>query len=303
MSPRNDVAAAAMNGVELVASWLTPTVLFCVLNLMIGAIFFLKPPQQRNDQHQPKPRLVRVSSFLERVKAYNLSTYQSPQPDPAAPQTTTKPDNLDSYRSLQPQPAARELEVPHHARSKSDAMDNAMNLSNYEAPQSEPAAREHVDSHHVGRSKPESMENAFKFPSYHSPQREPEARVEDPHHAPDAVANAFDFAMYESQRPEAEEEEPHHVTRTTSDAVVKAAPAARALKKSLSEKISMVEEEEEDEERWRPSTVRERTAEDEEVDGKADDFINKFRQQLKLQRMDSNLRYDEMLNRGTGRWR
>ncbi|GFY98464.1 hypothetical protein Acr_12g0010050 [Actinidia rufa] len=53
----------------------------------------------------------------------------------------------------------------------------------------------------------------------------------------------------------------------------------------------------------RPSTTREsRTAssgDDEGVDGKADDFINKFKKQLKLQRLDSILRYKEMLHRGS----
>lgn len=37
--------------------------------------------------------------------------------------------------------------------------------------------------------------------------------------------------------------------------------------------------------------------EDEGVDAKADDFINRFKQQLKLQRLDSLLRYREMLKR------
>lgn len=36
---------------------------------------------------------------------------------------------------------------------------------------------------------------------------------------------------------------------------------------------------------------------DEGVDAKADDFINKFKQQLRLQRLDSLLRYKEMLRR------
>ena len=34
------------------------------------------------------------------------------------------------------------------------------------------------------------------------------------------------------------------------------------------------------------------------VDARADDFINKFRQQLQLQRLHSLLNYREMLNRG-----
>lgn len=36
----------------------------------------------------------------------------------------------------------------------------------------------------------------------------------------------------------------------------------------------------------------------EEVNAKADDFINKFKQQLKLQRLESFMRYKEMINRG-----
>ncbi|KAA8523252.1 hypothetical protein F0562_009675 [Nyssa sinensis] len=56
----------------------------------------------------------------------------------------------------------------------------------------------------------------------------------------------------------------------------------------------------------RPWTERERktkgsestsSGEDEEVDAKADDFISRFKQQLKLQRLDSLLRVTDMLKR------
>lgn len=272
MSPGNDVAAAAMNGVEAVASWLTPAVLFCVLNVMIGTIFFrssLKPAQESGDDRPQPPRLDRVSSFLERVKAYNLSSYQTPVAVPA-------------------EVTAREGGDLHHAAViKSDAaVANIFHLSsNYQAPQPAPAAREQVDPHHAAGDDLDAVAEEFELDSYEPPQAEEAAREPEP-------------------EPELEFEEPHqHVARTKSDAVVKAAPAVRALLKSASERISL-EKEEEDEEKWRPATVRERTAaEDEEVDEKADDFINKFRQQLKLQRMDSILRSDEMLNRGAGRWR
>ncbi|XP_047946846.1 pathogen-associated molecular patterns-induced protein A70-like [Salvia hispanica] len=198
-----------MNGVETVASWLTPPVLFCVLNVMIGAIFLrskLYPPPPRNDRHL----LVRVPSFLERVRSFNRSAYLPPQPEPAA----------------------REAEQP---------------------PQPDEAARE---THHA----PDPVANAA-------------ARGED---TPNAAARGTDAPS-------------HVVVRTRSEAVVRAAPAARPpLQKSASERISVLREEEE--ERWRPATVRERAAGDEEVDEKADEFINNFRQQLKLQRMDSILR-------------
>lgn len=192
-----------MNGVELLTSWFTPTVLFCVLNVMIGTIFItssLKPPPPKQDEPpHPPPPLVRVPSFFERVKSFNLSSYQSPPPDP----------------------------VPHGVAAE------------------ETAAREEHEPHHVT-------------------------------------------------------EEPHHVTRSTSESAAKAEPQARVLQKSASEKMPTEEAAAED--RRRPATTRERAAgEDEAVDEKANDFINRFRQQLKLQRLDSILRYKEMLNRGAGR--
>ncbi|XP_022880697.1 uncharacterized protein LOC111397967 [Olea europaea var. sylvestris] len=93
--------------------------------------------------------------------------------------------------------------------------------------------------------------------------------------------------------------EESHVNRSRSDTSVNV-PERRVLKKSASEKVFAAERQEE-EDRLRPATVRETTScngtEEEEVDAKADDFINRFRQQLKLQRMESNLRYQEMTNR------
>lgn len=48
----------------------------------------------------------------------------------------------------------------------------------------------------------------------------------------------------------------------------------------------------------RPATTRERrNVVDEEVDAKADDFIIRFKQQLKLQRLESLVRYNEKLNK------
>ncbi|CAA3008692.1 Hypothetical predicted protein [Olea europaea subsp. europaea] len=94
--------------------------------------------------------------------------------------------------------------------------------------------------------------------------------------------------------------EESHVTRSRSD-TCRQAPTKRVLKKSASEKMYLAEPEEEADLR-RPATVKETTSsnwvEDEAVDAKADDFINRFRQQLKLQRLDSILRYKEMLSRG-----
>ncbi|XP_059318480.1 pathogen-associated molecular patterns-induced protein A70-like [Lycium ferocissimum] len=92
-----------------------------------------------------------------------------------------------------------------------------------------------------------------------------------------------------------------HVTRSKSATCVETKLEKRTMMvKSASEKRMPVEEKEEER---RPATTRETVSfgEDEAVDSKADDFINKFRNQLKLQRLDSIIRYKEMLNRGVSR--
>lgn len=85
---------------------------------------------------------------------------------------------------------------------------------------------------------------------------------------------------------------------------------AKKMKKSASAKSAFAHFEVTDiVESRRPATVRvsktkptiaeeEGSGDDEEVDAKADDFINKFKQQLKLQRLDSIIRYKEMVGRG-----
>lgn len=95
---------------------------------------------------------------------------------------------------------------------------------------------------------------------------------------------------------EEREDEVVHVERTKSETIVVKRVGVKKMKKSQSAKIMRVEAvEEEAVEKWRPATVRERKGgvigEDEAVDAKADDFINRFKQQLKLQRLDSLLRF------------
>lgn len=101
------------------------------------------------------------------------------------------------------------------------------------------------------------------------------------------------------------------MTRSKSDTCHEATPerVPAKMKKSASEKaVGRRVEEKEEVELRRPATVRERKVcetvalrEDEGVDAKADDFINRFKQQLKLQRLDSLIRYKEMLSRGSAK--
>lgn len=106
----------------------------------------------------------------------------------------------------------------------------------------------------------------------------------------------------------------NHVERTKSDAKPASgeilAKLPRKMRKSASVKSAFAHFEPDDAvEARRPATVREGKgksgghpeAADEEVDAKADDFINRFKNQLKLQRLDSFTRYREMITRGSSR--
>jgi hypothetical protein len=91
-------------------------------------------------------------------------------------------------------------------------------------------------------------------------------------------------------------------TKPTSGEVPKKLP--KKMRKSASAKSAFSHFEEEDiVESRRPATVREGKTNtevgDTEVDAKADDFIYKFKQQLKLQRVDSIIRYKDTINGGS----
>jgi hypothetical protein len=99
-----------------------------------------------------------------------------------------------------------------------------------------------------------------------------------------------------------------HVSRTHSDTKPASGEVpeklTRKIKKSASAKSAFAHFEEDDIiESRRPATVKEGkvgvTEVDDEVDAKADDFIHRFKQQLKLQRMDSIMTYKDMINRGS----
>ena len=70
------------------------------------------------------------------------------------------------------------------------------------------------------------------------------------------------------------------------------------MKKSRSEIRIADDDEEEDDDLRRPATTRERSnVVEEEVDAKAEQFISRFKQQLRLQRLESLARYTDMLKR------
>ncbi|KAK6248690.1 hypothetical protein QUC31_020255 [Theobroma cacao] len=278
-------------------SWLTPTSLFLLLNIMIGTIFLisrLSPPKRPHhqqfgdgDYNSAPPRLERSPSFLNRVRSINFSTYKFPLPNYQDMDHHLPPDNLAAH------PLERAPSILERVKS--------INFSLYKySPQDpdreyiEPTEHEHTNSQPLSRA-PSLLERvkSIDFTSFYrsnsfkaNPEKELPATEE-----PDSDT---DMSPVRGQ-----------VNRSKSESKVKQRRFPEKLKKSESEnsrlKAEKSEEEEEEEvERRRPATTRiEKTVsfgdDDRGVDAKADDFINKFKQQLKLQRLDSLLRYRDML--------
>ncbi|KAJ1691137.1 hypothetical protein LUZ63_015292 [Rhynchospora breviuscula] len=98
----------------------------------------------------------------------------------------------------------------------------------------------------------------------------------------------------DSQVEEHEHYSDHHIDRTQSDARPPVPKLPTRMKKSASDKSAFSHFEE-------AEIPKQPTLdEDGEVDARADDFINKFKNQLRLQRLDSIMRYKEMLTRSAG---
>ncbi|XP_026452724.1 uncharacterized protein LOC113353293 [Papaver somniferum] len=232
-------------------SWCTPTVLFLLMNVMIGVVAvasgFVTPakPQQKQaeDEKRLHPQLVRSPSRLERLKSMNFYRFRSEDHNPFNSITTTiKPEST--------------TETTHHVTEHNSS-----------------------DDHQTHEDDQSSEANDVV----------PERDLDEIYH------NHV------------------HVQRTTSDTKpaygVIPMKLPKKMKKSASVKSAFSHFEEEDivQTPKRPSTVKEGKkkcndlqsfGDDEEVDAKADDFINRFKQQLKLQRLDSILRYKETIKRG-----
>ncbi|XP_043707691.1 pathogen-associated molecular patterns-induced protein A70-like [Telopea speciosissima] len=226
-----------------VYGWFTPTVLFVLLNLMIGTIAVSsglgtkKNPAKEGKQ----PPLTRAPSVLERLKSINLYRYRSEEVNPFPSVTTTvQPLERMTYQTIEE--LAQEEETLDHNQEQ----DHNQELDHNQEQEHE----EQLNSRNVARSMSDTKSAAGFIP------------VKLP----------------------------------------------KKMRKSASSKSAFGHfEEEEIVDRLRPSTVKEgksraselqQFGEDDEVDAKADDFINKFKQQLKLQRLDSIIRYKEMLTRG-----
>lgn len=257
-------------------SWFTPTVLFVFLNLMIGTIAIISSfSSKSNDPNQTQ--IQRSPSVIHRLKSINFSYFTSPDKSHLEfPSPTTPDDNhLASIEQNQPF-ISRSPSVLHRIKS--------FNLYNY-------ISQEPTTSLSVAEAPPTSV----TFEAKPEEQEEEEEEDEDGESSPSLEEVYSNLNL-------------NHVARTKSDTEpasgIIPSKLPKKMKKSASTKspFSHFPEDEISVEARRPATgkvprVTTVEAADEEVDAKADDFINRFKHQLKLQRIESITKYKEMVKK------
>ncbi|KAK3026867.1 hypothetical protein RJ639_041994 [Escallonia herrerae] len=284
---------------------------------MIGTILFISSLANQGQQHQQhkeqqqqqaqedehqQPKIARSPSVLQRLRSINFYSHRSQEP----------------------------VSVSSHFKQNSDPNTDY----DYPLPQQDHQQASGTETHYLFEPPHQHQdlgtletETHFQFEQIHQPLQNQALEIEthfdfEQTHKPIQSLAAEKGTHF---LPEDEEEEEDgdaqsleeiysqladsHVSRTQSDTKPASgeipAKLPQKMRKSASMKSAFGHFEEEDiGETRRPATVRERKVkaadDDEEVDAKADDFINKFKQQLKLQRIDSIIRYKEVISRGGG---
>ncbi|XP_027332183.1 pathogen-associated molecular patterns-induced protein A70 [Abrus precatorius] len=307
-------------------SWFTPTVFFLLLQLVIGTIFIIsklantthkqEDPQVHDFPHpQQQNHLVRSPSMLQRLKSINFYSYPYRSHDPQI-------QNPHFHNTPQFQTQTHEHEHKHPQLDRSPSvLQRLKSINLYSYFPTEPFTSKLTTDTNTTVSE-------THVPDKPHVREEPVVETDEENEEDDdyvvgdnnIIKQNYNFTPQEHHEEGSSLDEIYsqlqgqdgHFTRTQSDTKPSSGEVPtklpRKMKKSASSKSAFSHFKEEDiVESLRPATVREAkvsgaaAVDDDEVDAKADDFINKFKQQLKLQRLDSIMRYKEMIGRGTAK--
>lgn len=310
-------------------SWFTPTVFFVVLQLVIGTIYITstltnKLTHKHHNQHQEHrqdpqdfqhPQLARSPSVLQRLKSINFYSsipYRSQDPphqiheqQQQQPQLLRSPSLLQRFKSINlysyiPTEPFTSMLTTTDTNVVSNTATTTTHYGGitYE-PEKQQQQQQHVYDTAVVETDDEENED----------DEDDDVVGKIQHNLKGYEEGGADSSMDEIYDKLLQGQDGHFI-RTQSDTKPSSGEVPvklpRKMKKSASSKSAFSHFKEDDiVESRRPATVREKkvstaaAADDDEVDAKADDFINKFKQQLKLQRLDSIMRYKEMIGRGS----
>ncbi|KAI3690655.1 hypothetical protein L2E82_48835 [Cichorium intybus] len=305
-------------------SWFTSTVLFVLLNVMIATIVFTSnlPNNNQQNHHQQEqeeeqkqnsqthhnhqndrnqPQIARSPSILHRLKSFNFL--------PPRSQLEFSPENDDHQEPLQL--AATQYVFNQHLDYQHFDYDFNSTGSDHTTAA---AAAEFSAPNHIHEAPPPYTETHAVWEHQQSVETGTTHFDLDPTREEIQSDTGFEDAHEEEHTDEFQSldevysklKSGHDRTKSESDLPPK--PQAK-MKKSASLKVGFAHiEEEEIVEARRPVTVRDRKSaarvmeeDDVEVDSKADDFINKFKNDLKLQRIESIIRTKGATGRGTAK--
>ncbi|KAG8086242.1 hypothetical protein GUJ93_ZPchr0010g7267 [Zizania palustris] len=314
-----------------IRGYLTPATLFLVVNLVIGTIALtsrshhqrrrrrqgdhehlhgevghqemlrhFQPPQHQQEEmvYAPTAPLARTSSVLDRLRSFGLYRFRSgdfpPEYNTAAVAVPSHTEDVIS--------PMEEMKQPHYASSRSEptpAQEDKKAASRLRNSSSEVMRAEqdlHYQEEYVPPPAPASaplartssvLDRLRSFSLYRF--RSGDLAQEDITSSAPAQGTAATSAASDDKKQAA------HYGRSQSE------PAREQNKKAKNQATSEAKmtksSSEARKEAAAPSIAEEA---DDGVDARADDFINNFRKQLQLQRLNSLLNYKEMLNRGGG---
>ncbi|KAI5393505.1 pathogen-associated molecular patterns-induced protein A70 [Lathyrus oleraceus] len=279
-------------------SWFTPTVFFLLLQLVIATIYITstlanathKHHHQQDPNFPQQQQLFRSPSVLQRLKSINLYSYQNYNRSQHEQHHTPQPQTYhnEQHHTPQPQTYENEIHVPQLARSPS-VLQRLKSINLYSYFPTQPFTTK-LENTNVEVKESEENDVLGEIRDNLGGNKE-----EEGHHV------SLEEVFMKLQGQGGNFARTHSDTKPDSGEVP--VKLSRKMKKSASNKSAFSHFKEDDiVESRRPATVKEAKAaamdEDELVDSKADDFINKFKQQLKLQRIDSIMRYKNMVNKG-----
>lgn len=284
-------------------SWLTSSVLFVLLNVMIGTIAITsslgsqkhRRRQEDAQEHPQRPQLARSPSMLQRLKSITL---RSQEPTPNFGQNTESETHFASTET-------RQQERPQLTRSPSMLQRlKPFNLSNYLSKEPNPSKFPSTTRATTGLNEAPKSPTHYSFQPPQAKEVEKEEEEDEPTKTPvqdkDEQEQNMDDIYVKLQGTQFSRT--HSDTKPESGEILEKLP--RKIKKAASDNSAFAHFEEDDVvETSLPAAASEGkvgVAElDEEVDARANDFINNFKHQLKLERMNSIMNYKEVINRGS----
>jgi hypothetical protein len=260
------------------------------------------PPPARARAPAPAP-LQRTSSVLDRLRSFGLYGFLAPDQPAAAPvpgsdgfATPADEKRHAHYDRSRSEPAPEQGKKEKKQEAKSRMAKSGSETRKTPAPRPVDAGGECVDA------RAEAFIDSFKQQQQQVVHHYQEEEYVPPPAPLSRTSSVLDrlrsFGLYRfrsgdlgpdlpaaAETDEKEKQEAAHYGRSRSE------PAREQGKKKQEARMS----------KSSSSGAVEEAAETEQcVNARADDFINKFRQQLQLQRLNSLLNYKEMLNRGGG---